>query len=266
MESSAILPGAPLDPEQTRQVLEHFYRDGFALVPGVLSPGEVEALRRRSDEIFADLRLAGTKYIQAEFIIRNTIELDPMFRDILVREPILSLAEAILGPDCKFCGQNVIRNRQGIAISTWHVDDVVEFPLPAGVARHDARLRMPVQWFTVQMALSDIDGIADGPTQFVPGSHYAGRKPGEGEEPRFEGRGPVSIFCKAGDIYLQNNQCWHRGAPHLAGRMRYILQSQYAARWAFTRFGEYNRVPVPETALRGTGDRLLRVLGRTAGG
>jgi ectoine hydroxylase-related dioxygenase (phytanoyl-CoA dioxygenase family) len=245
------------------RVLEEFHRQGYALVPGVLTPEEVAALRRRSDEIFADPVLAGTKYIQSEFIIRNTIELDPMFRQLLVRQPILDLAEAIVGPDCKFCGQNVIRNRAGVAISRWHVDDVVEFPLPQGVERHDPRLRMPVLWFTVQMALSDIDSEADGPTQFVPGSHCAGRPPDDLDHPRFLGQGPVSVFCKAGDIYLQNNQCWHRGAPHSAPRMRYILQSQYAARWAFTRFGEYNRVPVPEEALRGTDERLLRVLGRT---
>lgn len=262
MEKSPILPGTSLNAEDTARVLEEFHREGFALIPGVLSQEEIAALRRRSDEIFADPALAGTKYIQSEFILRNTIELDSMFRQILVRQPILGLAEAILGPDCKFCGQNVIRNRAGIAISRWHVDDVVEFPVPEGVERHDPRLRMPVQWFTVQMALSDIDGEEDGPTQFVPGSHYAGRHPNDPDHPIFAGRGPVSVFCKAGDIYLQNNQCWHRGAPHSSSRLRYILQSQYAARWAFTRFGEYNRVPVADAALQGAAQRLLQVLGR----
>lgn len=265
MKKTPILPGEPLGPALRAQVLEEFHRDGFALIPGVLSPGEIAALRQRSDEIFADPALAGTKYIQSEFILRNTIELDPMFRQLLIRQPILDLAEAILGPDCKFCGQNVIRNRPGIAISRWHVDDVVEFPLSEGLERHDPRLRMPVLWFTVQMALSDIDSEADGPTQFVPGSHYAGRHPDDPDHPSFAGCGPVSVFCKAGDIYLQNNQCWHRGGPHSSPNMRYLLQSQYAARWAFTRFGEYNRVPVPEAALRGAAPRLLQVLGRTLG-
>ncbi len=262
MASNPILQGQALDPAQRAQILEDFHRDGFALVPGVLSAGEIEALRRRGDEIFADPALAGTHYIQSEFILRNTIELDPMFRLVLIRQPILDLAEAILGPDCKFCGQNLIRNRAGVAISHWHVDDVVEFPLPQGVAGHDPQLRMPVQWCKVQMALSDIESEADGPTQFVPGSHRAGRRPNDPDHPSFLGQRPVSVFCKAGDIYLQNNQCWHRGGPHSSPRMRYILQSQYAARWAYTRFGEYNRVPVAEEALRGADQRLLQVLGR----
>jgi ectoine hydroxylase-related dioxygenase (phytanoyl-CoA dioxygenase family) len=148
--------------------------------------------------------------------------------------PILRVVEAVVGANAKFNAMNVIRNGQGQAIARWHVDDVLEFPLPAEIARFDARIRMPVLWMTVQVALSDIDQIEHGPTQFVPGSHYSGRKPGESLE--FEGRGPQSIFCKAGDIYLTNHQCWHRGAPNLSERVRYIMQIQYAQGWADRRF------------------------------
>jgi ectoine hydroxylase-related dioxygenase (phytanoyl-CoA dioxygenase family) len=183
-----------------------------------------------------------------------------------VREPILSLAKAIVGERCKFVGQNVIRNPPGRAIAHWHVDDVVEFPLPPEIARHDPSVRMPVQWFTIQMALSDIEREEDGPTQVVPGSHYSGRRPNDDVNPVFDGRGPVSIFCKAGDIYLQNNQCWHRGAPNTGTRTRYIIQSQYAQRWAWMRFGAFNRVPLPEDTLRDAGPEVLDVMGLTAEG
>jgi hypothetical protein len=211
MITGRILAGEKLSKEGMDDVLSRFYRDGFALIPGVLTPDEIAALREVSDRCFSDPSLAGTKHIDHHFILRNTLELDPIFVDMLVREPILSLAEAIVGRDCKFCGQNVLRNTKGVAITRWHVDDVVEFPVPEGVKRHDPNIRMPVQWFTIQMALSDIDTVEDGPTQFVPGSHYAGRHPNSQENPEFDGNGPYSMFCKAGDIYLQNNQCWHRG-------------------------------------------------------
>jgi hypothetical protein len=266
MLTNVIIAGEPFSEAKTQQILGQFSRDGFALIPGVLIPKEVTALREVTDRCFADPALANTKYLDSGFILRNTLELDPIFVEMLVREPILSLAEAVVGPDCVFCGQNVLRNPPGVAITRWHVDDVVEFPVPDGVARHDPRLRMPVQWFTIQMALSDIETVEDGPTQFVPGSHFSGRPPNDQNHPEFEGRGPVSVFCKAGDIYLQNNQCWHRGAPNRSTRMRYVLQSQYAARWAFRRFGEYNRVPVPEQVLQDASERLLRVLGRQPSG
>ncbi len=131
---------------------------------------------------------------------------------------------------------NVIRNEPGQAISVWHVDDVLEFPLPEAIPRFDPRIRMPVFWLTVQCALSDIDTLEHGPTQFVPGSHYSGRRPPNQEEPTFEGRGPQALFCKAGDIYLTNHQCWHRGAPNTSDRIRYVMQIQYAQRWADARF------------------------------
>ncbi|MCA1596612.1 MAG: phytanoyl-CoA dioxygenase family protein, partial [Chloroflexi bacterium] len=102
--------------------------------------------------------------------------------------------------------------------------------------RHDPRMRMPVLWMSIQIALSDLESDEYGPGQFVPGSHYDGHNPPPGENPQFEGVGPVSVYCKAGDLYLQNHQCWHRGAPNLSDRTRYILQQQYGARWAVRRF------------------------------
>ncbi len=264
MISKRIRAGNRLDPGQMEETLRIFHRDGFALVPGVLTVGEVDALREVTDRCFDDPVLAGTDYVSGRgdgFVLRNTLELDAVFVDMLVREPILSLAEAVVGTDCKFCGQNVIRNTAGQAIDRWHVDDRVEFPLPDDLPRHDPRMRMPVQWFTIQMALSDIDTVEDGPTQFVPGSHYSGRDPNSQESPEFDGKGPVSAFCKAGDIYLQNNQCWHRGAPVTSDRTRYVFQSQYAAMWAYRRFGVYNQVPVPPTVLGRASDRLKQVLG-----
>lgn len=285
MANNRILRGKPFSKEKTAQIAEQFFRDGFVHIPGVLTDKEVAALREKTDELFADPELvertnpdlADVRYIQmgahAEsgellpFILRNTIELDQIFRDMLLRAPILSLAEAIVGKDCKFCGQNVLRNLPGLSIDRWHVDGSVHFPVSDEVPRHDPRLRMPVMWFTVQIALSDIDSIEEGPTQYVRGSHYSGRHPNDADfshgGPEFEGNKPVSIFCKAGDIYLQDPQCWHRGAPNRSNKTRYILQSQYAAYWAYWRFSLCNGVPVPENALQNASDRLLDLLGRS---
>ena len=287
MTDSPILPGEPLSPQKTKETVEQFFRDGYVHIPDVLTPGEVSALRDKTDELMDDpeLRervnpsLGNTRYIEVRehkttgeelpFMLRNTIELDQVFRDMLVREPILSLAEAVVGKDSKFCGQNVIRNLPGLSLDHWHCDQsgypavpTAIFPLPDGIKRHDPRVRMPVMWFTVQVALTDIESIEDGPTQYVPGSHYSGRTPNDQENPEFDGNGPVSVFCRAGDVYLQDPMCWHRGAPNTSGRTRYLFQSQYAARWAYVRFNLYNRVPVADDALQTAGDKLLNLLGR----
>ena len=60
------------------------------------------------------------------------------------------------------------------------------------------RLRWP-DW---QCSVAAGTAPEHGPTQYVPGSHYSGRPPGSLENPEFEGQGPKSIYCRAGDIYF----------------------------------------------------------------
>lgn len=222
---------------RTQEIVERFYQEGYALVPDVLGREEVVALREAADRIFADPKEMEEHKHGFDFVASRLYAGHPIFSAMLAREPIHSLVEAILGPGCEAVGQNVIRNPPSVAISRWHVDDVLECPLPEEIARHDARIRLPVLWLSVQIPLSDLEAEKYGPGQFIPGSHYSGRMPPPNEEaPTFEGRGPVSVLCKAGDIYLFSHQCWHRGAPNSSDRTRYILQQQYGKRWAIRRF------------------------------
>jgi hypothetical protein len=231
--------GQPFEAEKNARIAEEFSREGSVLVPGVLTAEEVAELRARTDRYFETRESLPPKhvsYVHGAFVLRYGAELDPMLNAVVTHEPIHSLVTAVLGPQPAFNALNVIRNEPGQAISVWHVDDTVEFPLPDDVPRFDPRMNMPVFWFTVQVALSDIDTLDHGPTQYVPGSHYSGRRPPTQEDPVFEGRGPVPMFCKAGDIYFTNHQAWHRGAPNTSDRTRYVMQLQYAQRWAAARF------------------------------
>jgi ectoine hydroxylase-related dioxygenase (phytanoyl-CoA dioxygenase family) len=223
---------------ELKEMTEEFFREGCVVVREVLTPEEVDAIRTKTDAYATQLD-AGSKhmsFVGETLVLRRCHELDPVFDAMRTHEPIVRVVEAALGVDARFNAMNVIRNQKGQAISNWHVDDVLEFPLPAEIPRFDGRMRMPVFWLTVQIALSDIDDVENGPTQFVPGSHYSGRRPNSQENPEFEGQGPRAVLCKAGDIYLTNHQCWHRGAPNLSDRTRYIMQVQYAQRWADARF------------------------------
>lgn len=233
-----IEPGQAFTAERNREIAEEFRREGAALVPGVLSQEEVAALRERTDRYFAErdsLPRRHVSYAGPAFVLRFGADLDPAYHAMIAKEPIAGVAEAVLGPEPRFNALNVIRNEPGQAISHWHVDDVLEFPLPPDIPRFDARIQLPVLWFTVQVALSDITAPEHGPTQYVPGSHYSGRHP-DGAEPEFEGRGPTSLYCRAGDAYLTNHQTWHRGAPNTSDKIRYLMQIQYARRWADARF------------------------------
>jgi Phytanoyl-CoA dioxygenase (PhyH) len=228
----------PIKEQETEPFIQAFSRVGCVLITGVLSPADTAMLRAKTDEYATDPDTPAKHISHAgsTLVLRRCHEMDPLFEALLSHQEIRRIAEAILGRDARFNASNVIRNEPGQAISRWHVDDVVEFPLPPSVPRFDARIQMPVFWMTIQVALSDIESVEHGATQFVPGSHYSGRHPDVSEEPIFEGHGPISVLCKAGDVYLTNHQCWHRGAPNLSNRTRYLMQLQFAQRWADARF------------------------------
>ena len=258
-----IKAGKSFSQGRTAEIISDFKRDGFVLIPGVLEMGEVKAVRAKVDDLFEVPELAESGHLGGKhsFVLWHLDEIDRLFCDMLIREPIYSLMEAIFGPGFQQCGNQVVRNAPGEAIERWHTDDDPWIPLPEDIPRHDARIDMPVFWLTVQIALSDIDTMDCGPTQYVPGSHYSGRRAPETATPEFEGRGPVSILCKAGDIYLHNPQCWHHGTPNRSGYHRYLLQQQYGAKWAFGRYNAYIKYKMPDHLLEGADERLLKVLG-----
>lgn len=236
------------DVHDTVAMAAAFFREGCVRIPNVLTADEIAALRAKTDQfaLNPDRSSRHSSWAGTAFVLRQCEEIGSPFVEMTTHPLILPVVEAVLGPMAAFNAMNVIRNEPGQAISHWHVDDVLEFPLPPEVPRFDARIQMPVFWMTVQVALSDIDATEHGPTQYVPESHYSGRKPGQAAaELIFEGRGPKDVLCKAGDIYLTNHQTWHRGAPNLSDRVRYVMQVQYAQRWADRRFGERHKNLAP---------------------
>jgi len=258
--SSVIVSDAPAySPEEIASYKDQFLRDGFLHIPAILNAEEIMALKAGIDRVFKDERFADNRY--SEFVAARLFETDRAYEEMLTREPIIGLVESILGPDCHLIAQNVVRNAPGQAIDIYHVDHAVEFPVGPGMERHNERLQMPVFLCMVQILLTDVPSLEYGPSQYIPGSHYAGREPDDLYAPNFEGREPVSIFCKAGDIYLHNGQSWHRGAPNTSDRTRYLLQLSYGQRWVSQRFYPFINYQMPQEILDRADERRKRVLG-----
>jgi len=236
-----------------------FARDGYLLIPDVLDRDEITELKAGIDRVFSDDAFADNCY--SDYVAVRLFETARIFEEMLTREPIIGLVESILGPDCHLIAQNAVRNAPGQAIDTFHVDDLVIAPLPDDIPRHDPRVTLPQFLVTIQIPLTDIPAVEYGPTQFVPGSHYSGRQPNDTRQPEFEGRGPVPILCKAGDIYLHNGQCWHRGAPNTSDRTRYLLQLAYGMRFISQRFHPFVNYSLPQHVMDNADARRLRVLG-----
>ncbi len=248
-----------LDSQQSRAAIEALERDGFVHLPGVLGSDEVAQLRSGIDRIYEDSAFESNRY--NDHIVVRLFETHRVFEEMLTREPIISLVEAALGEDCHLIAENALRNSRKHRIADFHVDDLLIFPVADGMERHDPRLTLPLHVLGVQIPLTDVEAVEFGPTQYVPGSQNSGRHPNDGLCPSFEGRGPTTIFARAGDIYLHNGQCWHRGAPNVSPRTRYLFQLTYARRWVSQRFYPFVNYRVPAHVVEGADERRRRVLG-----
>lgn len=256
---STVEKAVPFSIEETERYKSDFARDGFLLLRGVFTPREVEELKAGIDRVFEDDAFAENRY--SDYVAVRLFETAPIFEEMLTREPIISLVESILGSDCHLIAQNTVRNAPGQAIDWFHVDDTVIAPLPEDIPRHDARVTLPVFILAVQVPLTDIPSLEYGPTQYVPGSHYSGRQPNDGRQPKFENREAVSLLCNAGDIYLHNGQCWHRGAPNTSTRTRYLFAMTFGQRWISQRFYPFINYQMPQHVLDNADERRKRVLG-----
>ncbi|MDA0990243.1 MAG: phytanoyl-CoA dioxygenase family protein [Verrucomicrobia bacterium] len=263
VNTSPVEIGTPYTDQEKNDITDFFVREGYVVMPGVFSENEVRELKIRLDRLREDPTLKDRDIAYSDFIFVRLFEVDTMFRDLLVKEPLIGLFEHLLGHDCHVIANNAVLNKPGQSISNWHIDFVEPwFPLPDGVERFDASLRYPTFVVNGQIMLSDMSDEAYGPTQVVPGSHYSGRPPNDPENPVFEGRGPLSIFCKPGDVYLQHPMVWHRGAPNTSDRQRYLLQHNMGQRFVAQKFYPFLNYRMPDSVLEGADERLLRVLGK----
>jgi ectoine hydroxylase-related dioxygenase (phytanoyl-CoA dioxygenase family) len=125
---------------------------------------------------------------------------------------------------------------------------------------------MPTYVINMNYYLCDVDDEL-GPTQFIPGSHRAGRAPRPEDNdangnPVFEGRTMVSSAGKAGTLVLWNDQTWHRGGPNLSqGRIRWVIQTPFARRAIGLRYWPHVNYHMPEAVIARATPRRKRLLG-----
>ena len=141
-ESVIVKDAQPFDADRTQSLVEEFNRNGYVFLKDVLTELEVTTLRDLVERKYQDPRMhdeAGD-HIRGISLMRM-YEYEINFRDLIAREPFVSLAEAILGTDCHMMAQNALRYDPGQG-GGWHVDDSLLFPLPEGVVRHDPRITL----------------------------------------------------------------------------------------------------------------------------
>lgn len=249
----------------TPELLEQFNREGFLVLPDQLSPAEVATLRTGMERAFATPSAEAEFYNMPQMWRPKMFEYGEEFEAMIDHPGIVDFAEAVLGKDCHMIAQTGLRTTPGQTFSFWHLDDACRLPLPEGV-KLDPRIPMPTYVINMNYYISDVDEEL-GPTQFIPGSHRAGRSPRPEDNdangnPVYEGRSKVSTPGKAGTLVLWNDQVWHQGGPNLSqGRIRWVLQTPMARRWVSLRYWPHVNYHMPESVIARANPRRKRLLG-----
>ena len=242
---------------------QDFLRQGYIILPEMISPEVCAEMRAEIDRIERDVPAKHPEQGYGEPTRCNLFHYSKLFADYIDFSPIVDIAEAILGPKFHLIANASAKSDRNFAVSDWHVDEEVMFPLPEGV-EHDERVQIPCHAVNTQWYLTDVPTVEDGPTQIVPYSHRSGRpvpKLINGELPSYRGHQTKSFLVKAGTIAFQHSQTWHRGGPVSTDNVRVLLQYSYGRRSFSQRMYPFNGYKTPEHVLEGASARKRRLLG-----
>ncbi|MCX6379450.1 MAG: phytanoyl-CoA dioxygenase family protein [Armatimonadetes bacterium] len=248
-------------------LVEQFHRDGYLVLPSMLSPDYVAELFEGVQKDFAEYNEESALYGETmQRIWRpKMFEHGEAFERLIDYSPAIDLVEAILGNDCHIIANSALRTGPGDGISGWHADEAVRFPRPKGVPL-DPRIPSPCFIVNLNYYLCDVDEEL-GPTEFIPGSHRSGRQPDAEDrdangDPSYEGKGVFRAVGPAGTIVLWHDQTWHRGAPNRSkDRTRWVQQAPYGKRYISQRFYPFLNYQMPAEILERANPRRKRLLG-----
>ncbi len=227
--------------EAAPEASERLERDGYAVLRDAFAADEVAALRddvlRVFEELPPDVRRAGAPPELWHEFRYEMLNRSARSQKAIADRRILDVVEPLLGEDCHVIANTAWRNPPRAdplhGGGFWHIDAGPHIPRPAGVAWDD---RIPYPVFAVAVHILLRDCPADcGATAAIPGSHKSGQAP-----PRdrladvgltWEGRAPVLLEARAGDLLLFVSDVWHRRMPTGAGdEGRLFLQVHYGRR------------------------------------
>jgi ectoine hydroxylase-related dioxygenase (phytanoyl-CoA dioxygenase family) len=204
--------------------------EGYLVLPGLMTPELLGALRRRIEELFAEEgALAGSEFKQEPEARRlaNLVNKGDIFEDVILTPRVLECMAHILEPRFKLSSLNArSTDPHSASGQPLHAD--------SGAIADDAG------YFVANSVwLLDDFTSENGATRFVAGSHRWRRVP----EPNFYEAHPDEqlVLGKAGDVVVMNAHMWHGGtanrtaAPRRAMHVYYTRydqpQQQYQKRW-----------------------------------
>jgi ectoine hydroxylase-related dioxygenase (phytanoyl-CoA dioxygenase family) len=242
------------------QLLQRLHTDGYAIVPALLPPAQVRAIRD-----------ALAPYLQGQLPGRNDFEgykservyallaKSAVFAELIAHPLVLELCEAVLGPNFMLSACLAINTHPGENAQPLHFDDsFYQVPRPR-----------PAYGVSCFWAIDDFTAD-NGPTEIIPGSHrWGGERPVGGEfaksfMPGYEVEeehhpGLEQVIMPAGSLMVTMGTLWHRGGANRSQAQRLVITPQYCVAWG--RQMESMLLSVPPEIVATYPERVQQLLG-----
>ena len=232
------------------------HEDGFALIPGVLSPEEVQQARDAIDR----LKPFGFDHTGVNEHYKCVFNREQLFLDYIDRAGVVDLAEATMGEQCHIIGMSAWKSKPGHNGWSPHSDHTLVTVPPEIAADPKA---FPIYLATAHYYLDDIDESLN-PTYVIPGSHKSGHAlkwSKEDGDPVYDGKHLEPVLCKPGDVLFFRSEIWHTGSQNTSDRTRYLIQVHYSHRTIAQRFSPWPFQYNPEI-FAVANERQQRLLGK----
>ena len=223
-------------------VLADLDRDGYSIVPGILSRDEAATIRdeltRIADEIpYGRNAFEGFHTRRIYALFRKTRLLD----DAATHPLLLGVLDEVLH-EYQLSAPTGIQIGPGEPAQVLHHDDAV-YPLPRPHEQVVLTCMLPFDDFTER----------NGATRLVPGSHrWTDRRPDESTEIKI-------AEMPAGSVMFYLGTLWHGGGANNSDRPRLGVVLEYAASWL--RPQENHILGVPPDVVATLPERLQELLG-----
>ena len=192
---------------------------GYLILPGMMTPALLEALRRRMDGLLAEEgERAGAEFKNEPGARRlaNLVNKGEIFQRLMLMPEVLEAVACVLGPKFKLSSLNArSADPHGESAQPLHADS-------GAIADEQG------YWVCNSVWMLDDFTPENGATRMVPGSHRWRRLP----PPEMYGAHPAEqlVTGPAGAVAIMNAHMWHGGTANRTSQPRRALHVYYT-RW-----------------------------------
>jgi hypothetical protein len=213
---------------------EEFLRDGFLLLPNVLTESHRQALEDAVDRVYAEELAAGHGSKDGTVHLLGFLTRDDLFAELLTHPTIFPYIWGM-------AGWNIYTHHNHLDVTPpalepekpywgWHQDGYRQNSDPETM---DPSLPRPMFSLKVAYILSDLSETGRGATKVIPGSHLKNSlaRPADLTVHNPDPEGTLEIVGKPGDAFIFDRRQWHSRSTNLSTHTRKILFIGYTYRW-----------------------------------